>query len=112
MQVPTIIQGQFIDEDKGLSKEATNLMEQLLENMQSDLGSFGFAIPNVSSDPASVTPNAVGGQLSQVQATYGSQNGVKLGTLIFDPFEVNGGSPNGQLKVLLGDGTFHKITNT
>jgi hypothetical protein len=41
--------------------------------------------------------------------------GTPAGILVFDPAEINGGSsgtPNGQLKVLLGDGTFHKVTNS
>ena len=59
--------------------------------------------------------------IKRIQSKYANdfvkenQNGVEAGTVIFDPYEVNGAIlpiRNGQLKVLLNDGVFHPITNT
>lgn len=89
------------------------IMQQLITQLQRNVGTEGFVISDVSSDPASVSPPTAGGQLQVLQDTFGQQDGVKAGTLVFDPYEVNGGSPrNGQLKILLNDGVFHGITNT
>jgi hypothetical protein len=115
MDVPNFLPERVIDENGYWTEPWKSLMEQLLQNMQTDLGNEGFVNPSVSSDPTSVTPNAAGGQLQQVQSSFGQQNGVIAGTIIFDPYEVNGAvlpARNGQLKVLLNDGTFHPITNT
>lgn len=115
MFVPTNFRGKFIDENGMLTDSAQSLWQQLLQNMQQCLSDEGYVIPSVSSDPASVTPSATGGQLQQVEDSFGEQNGAIVGTVVFDPYEINGGSAdarNGQLKVLLGDGTFHAITNT
>ena len=115
MFVPILSQADMVDQDGKPTISWQTLFIQLLQNLQQSLSNEGFVIPNVSSANNSVTPPVVGGQLAVIQATYGMQYGVQLGTLVFDPAEVNGGSaplPNGQLKILLGDGTFHKVTNT
>lgn len=111
----------MIDKDGKPSIYWQTLFIQLLQNLQQSLSNEGFVIPNVSSANNSVNPPVAGGQLALIQATYGQSTpsftniGVQLGTLVFDPAEVNGSMtaiPNGQLKILLGDGTFHKVTNT
>lgn len=103
MQVPNMISEPFVKEDRHMEKGASNMVEQLLQNLQRD---FGVTL---------VPPQASGSQLTQLASTYGQQDGIQLGCLVFDPTEVNGGSmsiPNGQLKIFLGDGSFHKITNS
>lgn len=105
----------IVDDQNIITKSWGNYFDQNTQQMQQSLSNEGFWIPSVSSDANSVTPPAAGGQIAQLEASFGQQNGLNAGTLIFDPAEVNGGSPsvpNGQLKVLLGDGLFHKITNT
>jgi hypothetical protein len=111
VSVPT---DKLMDEKGEMAVPWGNFFDQNTQQMQQNLGQEGFVIPQVSSAANSVMPPTTGGQLAQVQATFGQQNGVQLGTLIFDPAETNGGSPtpNGQLKILLADGVFHKITNT
>lgn len=109
------------NEDKPLDEKGYwspgwgNFFDQNTQQMQQSLSNEGFWIPSVSSASNSVTPPATGGQLAQVAASFGQQNGVNAGTIVFDPAEVNGGSsgsPNGQLKVMLNDGNFHSITNS
>lgn len=101
-----------------INKPWKNYFEQQQSNMQLALSDEGFWIPSVSSNPASVTPAITGGQLAQVAASFGMQGGVNAGTVIFDPYEINGGAVGppqvrlGQLKVILNDGVFHSITNT
>src|SRR5579864_493837 len=104
-----------VDEKAQLTPAWGNFFDQNTQQMQQSLSNEGFWIPSVSSADNSVTPATTGGQLAQVAASFGQQNGVNAGTIIFDPAEVNGGSsgsPNGQLKVILNDGVFHPITNT
>lgn len=115
MNVPNFENIQFIEKSGYLTESWQNLLQQLFTQLQLSVGPEGFVISDVSSASNSVTPPTAGGQVAVLEATFGQQNGVKVGTVIFDPAEVNGGSsgsPNGQLKVLLQDGTFHKITNT
>lgn len=117
MFVPTIPQENLIEKDGNTTKAWDNYLQQQQQNMQQCLSDEGFLIPSVSSDPTSVTPPATGGQLAQVQASFGTQNGASAGTVIFDPYEINGSVDPlipryGQLKVLLRDGIFHNITNT
>ncbi len=115
MFVPILSQGEVVDTNGKPTKSFQNLIIQLLQNMQQDLSNEGFLIPNVSSNPTSVTPPATGGQLLQVQNSFGTQSGASAGFLVFDPYEVNGATPparNGQLKILLADGVFHNVTNT
>lgn len=108
---PAISRGGFFSDQWSL------ILQQLISNLQRGVGQEGFEISLVSSDPASVTPPTAGGQLGHIQATFGTtnQNAVIPGTVVFDPYEQNGAilpARNGQLKVLLNDGTFHAITNT
>lgn len=112
INVPT---DKLVDKDGNTTKPWDNYFDQSTQQMQQSLSNEGFWIPSVSSDPNSVSPPTTGGQLAQLEASFGTQGGINAGTLIFDPAEVNGGSPsspNGQLKVILADGVFHKITNT
>lgn len=121
VSVPTDAMIELKKDDKGNITEAEmtppwgNYFDQNTQQMQQSLSNEGFWIPSVSSANDSVTPPASGGQLAQVAASFGTQTGINAGTIVFDPAEVNGGSsgaPNGQLKVMLADGAFHKITNT
>lgn len=112
-----MIKEPFVNKDGYLSDAAKNLIEQLLQNMQQNLSNEGSVMPSVSSANNSVNPPQAGGQLAVIQNgtdSQGTQIALK-GTLVFDPAVVNGGTsqnPNGQLKVLLNDGTFHPVTNT
>lgn len=112
ISVPT---DKLVDKDGNTTPPWGNFFDQNTQQMQQSLSNEGFWIPSVSSASDSVDPPTSGGQLAQVAASFGQQTGVQLGTIIFDPAEVNGGSggsPNGQLKVILADGVFHAITNT
>lgn len=112
ISVPT---DKLVDKDGNATEQWGEFFDQNTQQMQQSLSNEGFWIPSVSSASNSVTPSETGGQLAQLAAAFGQQNGPNAGTLIFDPAEVNGGSsgsPNGQLKVLLADGSFHAITNT
>lgn len=96
------------------TKAWDNFFQQNQQGMQQSISDEGYWIPSVSSATDSVDPPTAGGQLAQLEASFGTQGGVNAGTLIFDPAEVNGGSmmePNGQLKIILNDGAFHAIPN-
>ena len=82
-----------------------NFFNQNTQQTQQSLSNEGFWVPSVSSASNSVSPPTTGGQLAQVQASYGQQTGVNLGTIVYDP-------NTNQLKVLLSDGTFHPITTS
>lgn len=115
MNVPNYENSAISDWQGNLTDQWSLLLQQLLGEMQKDIGLEGFVISSVSSDPASVDPPTAGGQVARLESTFGQQTGVEAGTLIFDPYEVNGAilpARNGQLKVLLNDGTFHPVTNT
>lgn len=115
MNIPNFENIQFIGRGGFLTENYSNILQQLFSTLQKGVGQEGFEISSVSSDPNSVTPPTSGGQLAKIQSSFGQQNGVKAGTVVFDPYEVNGATlpaRNGQLKVLLNDGTFHGITNT
>lgn len=115
MIVINVPNDKLVDEKGEVTKPWGNYFDQTTQQMQQSLSNEGFWIPSVSSASDSVSPPASGGQLAQLAASFGTQNGVNAGTIIFDPAEVNGGSmgsPNGQLKVILADGVFHSITNT
>lgn len=115
MRVPTYVEEKAVQENGFFTEPWQILLEQLLQNLQQAISDEGFLIPSVSSDANSVTPPAAGGQLSIIEASFGTDGGALAGTLVFDPAEVNGGTvsdPNGQLKILLRDGVFHPVTNT
>lgn len=104
MYVPTIPHEKAVDEDGTFTKPWDSYLEQQAQNMQLCLSNEGFVIPSVNAS-----------QLAIIQATYGQQTGVQLGTLVFNTSSINGGSsgaPNGQLYILLADGVFHPVTNT
>lgn len=109
MIVPNVPTQPISDEDGNTTKAWDNFFEQTTQGMQQSLSNEGFWIPSVSSASNSVTPPTAGGQLAQVAASYGQQNGVNLGTLVYDP-------NTNQLKVLLSDSpttaSFHPITTT
>lgn len=115
MIIVSVPADKITDKDGDLSEPWGNFFDQNTQQLQQSLGNEGFWIPSVSSASDSVTPTTSGGQLAQVAASFGQQGGINAGTIVFDPAEVNGGSapaPNGQLKVMLADGNFHKITNS
>lgn len=106
MIVPTMIESRFVDENGFLTDEAKLLMQQLLQNMQQNLSQEGYVVP--SQDSANIAIIEAGTD------EFGTQIALP-GTLLFNTSAVNGGSapaPNGQLYILLQDGTFHPITNT
>lgn len=112
VSVPT---DKLVDKEGNVTPPWGNYFDQSTTQMQQSLSNEGFWIPSVSSASDSVSPPTTGGQLAQVAASFGTQTGINAGTIVFDPAEVNGGSsgsPNGQLKVMLADGNFHKITNS
>lgn len=114
MIIPVFVEDKPVDKTGDWNPSWKGVWEHLFQNMQISIGQEGYLIPSISSDPNSVTPPTSGGQLLQVQNSFSQQNGAQKGTLVFDPAEINGGSsmqPNGQLKILLGDGTFHAIAN-
>ncbi len=123
MNIPSLPINALVETDgprKGyLTDTWFQFFNQLITILQTNAGNLGIVMPSVSSDPDSVTPSAPDGQLGQLQATFNPTTAsdkfhVVPGTVVFDPFETNGGSPdpNGQLKVLLNDGTFHNLTNS
>ena len=125
MIVPNYSQEKIVNEDGTPTENFSSFMRNMLQNMQLSLSDEGFWVPSVSSDPNSVDPPQTGGQLAIVAASYQGNTvnpdtqtvtaGVQLGTIVFDPYEVNGATPparNGQLKVFLADLAFHPITNT
>lgn len=115
MNIPNFENIQFVERGGFLTDSYQNILQQLFTALQRGVGQEGFEISQISSDPNSVNPPATGGQLVAIQNTFGHPNGVTAGTVIFDPYEVNGATlpkRNGQLKVLLNDGAFHGITNT
>jgi len=120
MIVPTYSQEQIVDESGVPTSNFDLLLRQLLQGLQLYLSDDGYLVPSISSDPAD-------NELAVLQASFQGNtvnnesqtvtNGVRPGTIIFDPYELNGGAvgpprvPKGQLKVLLNDGTFHAIVN-
>lgn len=115
MNIPNFQNTQFVERSGYLTANWQLILEQLFLNLVNNVGPYGYVISPISSDPNSVTPPTSGGQLLVLQNTFGNPNGVEAGTVIFDPYEQNGAilpARNGQLKVLLNDGTFHSITNT
>ena len=130
MIVPTYVQEKLVDEQGEPTPGFVLFIQNLIQNMQLSVSDEGYLIPSVSSANNSVTPSAAGGQLAILQASYQNPStpvnpntqtvtvGVQVGTIIFDPYELNGGAagpprvPKGQLKVLLNDGLFHPIVNT
>jgi len=103
--IPVPNNPQMVDKEGNSTSDWGNFFDQNIQQMQINLSDEGFVIPSVSSANNSVNPPASGGQLAQVQASYGQQTGAQLGTLIYDP-------NTNQLKVLLSDGTFHAITTS
>lgn len=109
MIVINVPNDKIVDENGDVTKPWGNYFDQITMQMQQSLSNEGFWIPSVSSANNSVTPPAAGGQLAQVAASYGQQNGVNLGTIIYDP-------NTNQLKALLSDSpttaSFHAITTS
>jgi hypothetical protein len=112
--IPVPNNPKMVDNEGNILPDWGNYFDQNTQQMQQSLSNEGIWAPSVSSASDSVDPPTTGGQIAQLEASFGTQTGVNAGTIIFDPAEVNGGSsgsPNGQLKVLLADGVFHKINN-
>lgn len=108
MLVPTFEETKVIntdgDKEGWFTDVYRNLFVNLLQQMQLSVGNEGYLIPSLNAS-----------ERTQIQSTFGTNGGAQAGTLIFGSDIINGGSsmqPNGQLMVLLGDGTFHPVTNT
>jgi hypothetical protein len=117
MNIPNYENAQFVERTGYLTDYWQLILQNLISTLQAGIGQEGFQVSQVSSASNSVTPPTTGGQIAKLEAAAaaGGANAPVKGTIIFDPAEVNGGSgpaPNGQLKVLLADNVFHKITNT
>ena len=119
MIVPTYSPEKIVNEDGTPTDGFGLLLRQLLQGLQLSISEDGYLCPSVSS-VSPPTPS----QLTVLENTFQSNfvnantqtviTGVRPGTVIFDPYEVNGAvlpARNGQLKVLLNDGTFHAIVN-
>lgn len=122
MIIPNYDGSKIADETGTPTPHFGNVLQTLLKNMTQSIGNEGYQIPLISSDPAN-------NQLAVIQASFQSSItpvnantqtvtvGAQAGTIIFDPYELNGGAvgpprvSKGQLKVLLNDGTFHAIVN-
>lgn len=105
MNVPNYVHEKAVDENGNFTSPWEEFFSQLRQNMQQALSNEGFLIPGQSTANVTTIQNSVDAQ--------GNKTAIK-GTLIFDTSVVNGGSssaPNGQLKILLADGTFHAIAN-
>lgn len=126
MNVPTYTQEQIVKEDRNPTDAFASFLRNLLQNMQLSISDEGYWIPSVTSQPGS-NVGVPDNKLAVLQDSFQSptapvdsntqtvSTGVQPGTIIFDPWEVNGAvlpARNGQLKVLLNDGTFHNIVNT
>lgn len=96
MNIPNYENTQAVEENGYFTDYWQILWQQLFTELQANAGNEGLVVPTLSSDPNSVDPPAVGGQLAQIQTT--AQNG----TLVYDTF-------TNELKVRLNDGTFHVI---
>lgn len=123
MNIPEYLQQEIVKEDRYPTEAFSNFLRNLLQSMQLSISEEGYWIPSISSEPNSAGPGLT--QLGVLEASFQTDvvndntqtvtTGVQAGTIIFDPYEVNGGggmTPRlGQLKVLLRDGTFHAIVN-
>lgn len=96
MNIPNFSFGALTDRGGMPTDESYYFFQQLIDELQKNVGQEGFVVPTLSSENTSVTPPAAGGQIAAIAA--GSANG----TLIYDSFTDN-------LKVRLNDGTFHII---
>lgn len=109
MIIVNVPNDKLVDEEGYPTEPWGNFFDQSTQQQQQSLSNEGFWIPSVSSASASVDPPTSGGQLAQIAASYGQQNGVNLGTLVYDP-------NTNQLKVLLSDSpttaSFHAITTS
>jgi hypothetical protein len=88
MNVPDFIQEPIGEISPGLDGNPTVYFhtawqywfDQLINELQINLGPEGFVVPSLSSDPNSVFPPTTGGQIGIVE------NGALTGTLIYDTF--------------------------
>lgn len=125
MIVPTYVQEQVVDKEGVPTAGFNTFLSNLIQNMNLSVSDEGYLIPSISSAPDSAGTGLT--QIGVLQASFqgtvvnpSTQTvtvGVQVGTLIFDPYELNGGVigpprvPLGQLKVLLNDGIFHAVVN-
>lgn len=95
--IPSLPTGPFTDKEGNLTPMAKNFFDTLLINLREGISNEGFLIP------------------SQVQRDINViEEKAQPGTVLFNTALVNGGStdsPNGQLIVMLADGSFHEIPN-
>lgn len=88
MNIPDFIQSPVGNLEKdfnnnqviNLSSEWQFWFDQLITELQNNVGQEGFTISNLSSDPSSVNPPKSGGQVGIVES------GASLGTIIYDTF--------------------------
>lgn len=131
MIVPNYSQEKIVDEEGLPTENFASFLRNMLQNMQLSLSDEGYWIPSVTSEPnsAGVGETQLGVLAASYQPAGAAVNtnsltvtvGVQVGTIVFDPYELNGGSvgpprvPKGQLKVFLVDtattGSFHAIVN-
>lgn len=116
MIVPNYDGVQIVDENGYPTPGFTNILQTLLKNLTQSIGDEGYLIPPISGDDLIALENSFQSETTAVDPnTQTVTVGAQAGTIIFDPTEQNGAilpALNGQLKVLLNDGSFHKITNT
>lgn len=115
MIVPNYVDGPIVD-DKGYPTSGfANFLQSLLKNMNAAISDEGFVISNVTAAQQAVLQASFQSAATPVDpSTQTVKVGAAKGTLIFDTDTANGGAPgvpNGQLYILLGDGTFHAIAN-
>lgn len=115
MIVPNYDGQKIVDEQGYPTPQFYNLLQTLLKNLTQSIGNEGYQIPQLTNAQKTVIQNSFQSVTTPVnQNTQTVTVGAEAGTLIFDKETVNGGSlstPNGQLYILLGDGTFHAIPN-
>lgn len=96
MNIPNFTASALTNRDGTPTDIAYYFFQQLVSQLQQNVGPEGFVVPTLSSQNTSVTPPAAGGQIAAIQAKAAN------GTLIYDSF-------TDQLKVRLNDGTFHVV---
>lgn len=109
MIVPTYSQGPIVEKDGTPTPGFAILLKNLIQNMQLSISDEGFLIPSVDRDQmATIQSSFQTGTVDPSSQT--TSVGVQVGTMVFNTNPI--GVPNGQLYVLLNDGTFHPVTNT
>lgn len=98
--IPSFINATVISKDGKWSDTWSLIMQQLLSQLINAIGSNGFQVSVLSSEPTAQFP------LGQIAAI---EDSALPGTIVFDTYAQ---AQNGQLLLRMNDGTFHGITNT